>query len=528
MLSVAILLALVVVASVAYVMLQSNPKVSSHTRYPGEYISVNGATLSTTENSVINNNGAIVDAELPDAAHDNTYKVITRTHGMHGGNLVRVRTEHGSVLMDFGQRNRHLMFKDKLWHIVPFDAAEPVTSGTSFFADRVHTAKLQGTGGIGVSAQGHACVMSRDGQRIALTGPNDDTDVGAVWIFRLDAATDSWVQEDKLVGSDPLAGHQGRSVAFDFDAKTCVVGAPTDDTDIGAVYVWTRNGTTWTEHTKIIPAAPLTTPAFGTSVGVSANGTRIVVGMPGYDTGSGAIGAVAVFDLISDVWTEYSSRLIGSGNTGASGQGTGVAISGDGLTVFMGGVTDNTNVGAVWVFGYNQTTEAWAQSGLKATLFGGSSMSFGGRFIFTNYNGSLMLVSSEGSNAGKGGIALYTRNGLTGQYTTSANATFVGSTTFNSAQRSVCATEDFRTVVVGGAADDTDIGAMWQFSHLNPNSTGANILPIPGNDIEKFLSEDADARGYGASVSCSADGRSVVVTASSIDPSGDGYATVYY
>jgi hypothetical protein len=50
------------------------------------------------------------------------------------------------------------------------------------------------------------------------------------------------------------------------------------------------------------------------------------------------------------VWTQLGGKLVGSGAIGAAQQGQSVALSADGNTAIVGGVGDNNNAGAAWVF----------------------------------------------------------------------------------------------------------------------------------------------------------------------------------
>jgi hypothetical protein len=48
--------------------------------------------------------------------------------------------------------------------------------------------------------------------------------------------------------------------------------------------------------------------------------------------------------------TQRGSKLVGTGAVGAASQGTSVAISTDRNPGIVGGYTDNSNAGAVWVY----------------------------------------------------------------------------------------------------------------------------------------------------------------------------------
>ena len=65
-----------------------------------------------------------------------------------------------------------------------------------------------------------------------------------------------------------------------------------------------------------------------------------------------------VFTRSEGVWTQLGGQLVGAGAVGNAGQGTSVAISGDGNTIILGGPDDNqtcvgypcNSAGAAWVF----------------------------------------------------------------------------------------------------------------------------------------------------------------------------------
>jgi hypothetical protein len=75
------------------------------------------------------------------------------------------------------------------------------------------------------------------------------------------------------------------------------------------------------------------------------------------------IGATWVYTRSNGVWTQQGSKLVGSGASGPSNQGWSVALSGDGNTAIVGGVTDNADVGAAWVF--TRSGGIWTQQGSK-------------------------------------------------------------------------------------------------------------------------------------------------------------------
>ncbi len=156
-------------------------------------------------------------------------------------------------------------------------------------------------------------------------------------------------QGSKLVGTgddDPGTAGQGYSVSLSSDGNTALVGGPTDS--VGAAWVWTRSGGVWTQQgTKLVGSGAVGSSLEGSSVSLSSDGNTAIIG--GYND-NGNVGAVWVFTRSDTVWTEQGSKLVGTGGVAPSEQGYSVALSSDGNTAIVGGVMDNADTGAAWVW----------------------------------------------------------------------------------------------------------------------------------------------------------------------------------
>src|SRR6516165_8832832 len=88
--------------------------------------------------------------------------------------------------------------------------------------------KLVGTGAIGPAAQGDSVSLSGDGNTAIVGGPSDNSGLGAVWVFtRSDGV---WTQQAKLVGTGAIGrATQGNSVSISGDGNTAIVGGPNDN-----------------------------------------------------------------------------------------------------------------------------------------------------------------------------------------------------------------------------------------------------------------------------------------------------------
>jgi hypothetical protein len=239
-----------------------------------------------------------------------------------------------------------------------------------------------------VPEEGKSVALSADGKTAIIGGPGDGSgapdsgrNVGAVWIFTQSGGV--WSQQAKLVGTDVsgiIGQAQGTSVALSADGNTAIAGGILDNNGVGAAWIWTRSGNTWTQQTKLVATGYAgTSPYVGYSVALSANGNTAIIGAPlDHPLNDGGIGAAWVFTRSGTIW-QSGLKLVGSGYVGGSGQGISVALSADGIIAVVGGQTDNPTcstcggvlglgVGAVWVF--TQNGGVWPQQGPKLTVSG--------------------------------------------------------------------------------------------------------------------------------------------------------------
>jgi hypothetical protein len=229
--------------------------------------------------------------------------------------------------------------------------------------------KLVGAGAVSAPFsqvfQGFSVALSGDGNTAIVGGPSDNDDTGAAWVFTRSGGV--WTQQGpKLVGTGVVGiADQGNSVALSGDGNTAILGGPVDSNGIGAAWVFTRSGEVWTQQgPKLVGAGAIPAPngVFqGSSVSLSGDGDTAILGGP---LDNGTTGAAWVFERCADaqkgrskcrqrsgrVWTQQGPKLVGTGAVGSAEQGGSVALSGDGNTAILGGLLDNHDTGAAWVF----------------------------------------------------------------------------------------------------------------------------------------------------------------------------------
>jgi hypothetical protein len=127
----------------------------------------------------------------------------------------------------------------------------------------------------------------------------------------------------------------------------------------GAAHIFTRSGTTWTHEARIQASDAGHFYDFGSSVSMSNDGNTVIVGDPDNDTGGDSAGAVYLFTRDGTTWTELSmlqaSDVVERQNdANALEFGKAVALSGDGNTAIVGAESSDlvspADRGAAYIF----------------------------------------------------------------------------------------------------------------------------------------------------------------------------------
>jgi hypothetical protein len=233
-------------------------------------------------------------------------------------------------------------------------------SGTTW----TQQAKLTGADKIGTGEFGASVALSSDGDTALIGGGGDNGDLGAAWVFTRSGTT--WTQQAKLTGGEEIGtGRFGHSVALSSDGNDALIGGPGDSDGLGASWVFTRSGTTWNQQAKLTGAAESRGGEFGSGVALSSNGRTALNGGPGDSNG---VGAAWVFMRSSKRWSRRSQKLIAAGEIGAGHFGYSVALSGNRGIALIGGPNDGASegfgdIGAAWTF--TRSDKRWSQRGEK-------------------------------------------------------------------------------------------------------------------------------------------------------------------
>jgi CSLREA domain-containing protein len=370
------------------------------------------------------------------------------------------------------------------------------------------------------SNPGSSVAVSANGSTM-LIGASFDVDAkpGAVWVYARSGS--SWQEQAKLIPGDagPYGFPEfGTSVALSADGNTAVIGAPYDNTlgssGSGAIWVYVRSGSTWSEQAKIVPADA--EPSYGEggvglSVAISADGNTVLTAEDGNTIDSGLANAKAwVYTRSGSTWTEQQELDL----AGYSLEPYSVALSGDGSTAMIG--TPETGVSpaqAVWV--YSRTGSTWTQQQEIVPTDASSREGFGSSVSLSS-DGDEAVIGDQ-SEGTTGAAWMYTRS-TTGWSEQQKLVPSDEGSTSDGFGDAVSISGDGNTAAIGGT-DDTgrDQGAAWVYA-----SSGGNWT-----EEQKISPADAGSTTQiGASVALSSDASTVVVGAPD-DEYGDAAAWVY-
>jgi hypothetical protein len=434
---------------------------------------------------------------------------------------------------------------------------------------------------VALAADGNTLAVGAYTEDSAATGVNGNqtdnsaTDSGAVYIFTRNGGI--WNQQAYLKASNADVSALslfGYSVALSADGNTLAVGAPSEDSgatgvngnqrngaapDSGAVYVFSRNGTAWSQQAYVKASNTDTGDWFGISVALSGDGNTLAAGAYGEDSAATGVngnqadnsaldsGAVYIFTRSGTTWSQQAYIKASNANEGDSA-GNAVALSADGNTLAIGAYgedsngnpTDNSMLdsGAVYVF--TRTGNIWSQQAyIKASNAGDSD--WFGYSIALAADGNTLAVGAYGedsaaagvngnqgdNSAGESGaVYVYTRNG--GGWSQQAYIKASNASPGDWFGTSLALAADGNTLMVGAAGEDsaaagingnqvdnsaTDSGAVYIFTRNGGAWSQQAYIKAPNPDTNDW---------FGMSAALSADGNTLAVGASREDSGATG------
>ena len=375
---------------------------------------------------------------------------------------------------------------------------------------------------VALSADGNTLAATANWEASAATGVNGNQNdnsmqqAGAAYVFV--RTGDTWSQQAYVKASNtgraPASSEEfddgdqfGTALSLSGDGNTLAVGAISEDSgaaginadqkddsklSAGAVYVFTRTGTSWSQQVYLKPKQIDAGDLFGFSLALSFDGNVLAVGHYEEDGSStvtngpidenlGGAGAICVFTRSGSTWTQ-SAYLKSLTPDGGDSLGAFVAISDDGNTIAADALDEdtmangvnavrqgdrvlNTSAGAAYVF--SRENGMWKQQASFKPSNTGKEDWFGVRLALSGDGNTLAIAGSLEDSAAQGinghqddnsadeagAVYFFRRNGAT--WTQQAYIKGSNTEAFDEFGSSIGLTRDGKTMVISARGEDS-------------------------------------------------------------------------
>jgi hypothetical protein len=379
---------------------------------------------------------------------------------------------------------------------------------------------------------GKDVAMNSDGTKVIVSAylehAGGTSDAGSAYIYTYNGV--SWV-EHKLVSPDNETSAQfGTSVSMSSDGMKVIVGAMHDDegaTDTGAAYIFTYSGGSWDAGTKIVAPDKAQDDRFGNSVGMSGDGTKVIVGayIEDEDVAGGttltSAGSAYIFTYNGSSW-DTGTKIVASDRAGSDLFGRSVAMNSDGTKAIVGAEGGE----AAYIFTYNGSS--WVEQQILVASDADAGDKFGFDVAMSG-DGTKVIVGAYLEHAGNlsdaGAAYIYTYNGSS--WDTGTKIVAPDKEAGDRFGYNVGMSSDGTGVIVGAYLEHagvlTDTGSAYIYTYDGSNwDTGLKISAPVGDRTANDQ--------FGSSVAMNSDGKKVIVGALLADPnslSSAGFAHVF-
>ena len=373
---------------------------------------------------------------------------------------------------------------------------------------------------------GHIVSISNDGNTAIVGAHSEDTggtDVGAAYIFTRSGT--SWSQQAKVQASDPdPSDFFGISVSISGDGNTAIVGArdggPSYD-QTGSAYIFTRSGTSWSQEAKIQASDAQTYDKFGGDVSISGDGNTAIVGAYGEDTTASDAGSAYIFTRSGSTWSQQA-KVQASDAESDDWFGYSVSISNDGDTAIVGAAFEDTGAstaGSSYIFTRSGTS--WSQQAKVQASDAQANDRFGYSVSISN-DGDTAIVGAyqESTTATYAGSAyIFTRSGTSWSQQSKIQASDAEVIDYFGWDVSISG--DGNTAIVGAYGEDTtasNAGSAYIFTRSETS----------WSQEAKIQADDAQSDDFfGRTVSISGDGNTAIVGAYGEDTTASNAGSAY-
>jgi len=399
--------------------------------------------------------------------------------------------------------------------LAPQSGLTPVKAGSAWLAKEVRQnssgqQKIFALDGEAKDGFGYSAVISDDGSTALIGsyyiefGISYPIGPGNVYAYIKNGSL--WDLQQKLPTPEmPESDLFGYVLALSADGNTALIGAPGGtgpvETQVqGAAFVFTRNGSTWSQQSLLTASDRIVGDHFGFSVALSDDGNTALIGSYVDDVGSNTNqGSAYVFVRSGNSWSEQA-HLVSVDGAVEDYFGRSVSLSGDGNTALIGAnmkkIGSNTKQGAAYIF--TGSDQAWNQQ-CEIVLVDGAAYDWFGTAASLSSDGNTALITANGHKVGQremqGAGFIFIHSG----------ATWTQQAMLNAPEASVSLWGDTATLSPNGNLALIEDGYTFD-RHDDAWTPGPRLLP------------DDSASGFGSSVALSGNGGTGLI--------GANYATI--
>ncbi len=240
----------------------------------------------------------------------------------------------------------------------------------------------------------YSIAISGDGTRLAFGRLSTSNNPIIVKVFHF--VDGSWQQSQQISPPGEIVGlSRFPKLAFSLDGNTLAISSPEDNNRKGALWIYEYddvNHNWMNDGTKLVPNDMNgANVQFGSTLGVTADGSRIVAGTP-LESSNGCLGAFWSFALNGNNWIQEAPKAKPQGfGAGSVYFATAISVSASGERVAVGAPSDNF-AGAIYFFNWDGA--AWVQDGNKVVPQGNGSQK--GHAVVLAPNGNSLITTSRG------------------------------------------------------------------------------------------------------------------------------------
>ena len=305
----------------------------------------------------------------------------------------------------------HLVDNEKKGHARIFIQQTTKTINDKKEEEQSSSWVLVGKGGdIGGTETGDrmsSVAMNQVGDRIMVGAPyNDESGMNAGHVRVFQEVNGVWVQIGQNLNGQAAGDQSGMSIDMDGSGTRLIIGAPFNDngsaaaggstnTNAGHARIYQEVDGSWTQLGEDLEG-DASEDQFGTSVAMSTDGKRVIIGAPYNDENGNDAGHVRVYEETNGSWIQVGTNILGEAPNDWSGFSVDINSNGERIII---GAPYNSNIesgglysGHARIYQQGGVDGSWIQVGND--IDGENAEDWSGYNVAMNSNGQRVVIGA--------------------------------------------------------------------------------------------------------------------------------------